>query len=184
MGGRGRQHPHAGCGHAHILVISEDSTARPIEGAVEQRGVVNDGKLVVHVRVLVAVSAYLDARRPLELSHVRALAGGLLAVGDDPDADATPIGVYQSFGKLVARDSEDTDVDISFRSVDFSQQRHQRRLIRAVGVCALAPVAGPPLQRRVAWHGRVWEEYGRLLGQAAGNGDGQAGPHDRRNAGI
>jgi hypothetical protein len=132
---------------------------------------------VVHVRVLVPVGAHHDARGRLQLRHVRALAGGLLAVGDDPDADATPTGVNQRTGQLVARDGEDAHVDASSGAVDLGQQGQQRRLVRAVGVGAVAPVARLALQRRVARHDRVWEEEARLLGQAAGDGQRQAGAH-------
>jgi len=142
-------------GDDHVFRVACDRLDRPVEGAVEERGLVDDAELVVHVGGGL-VRAEGDPRR-LQRRDVAPSVEGLCRVRDHPHLDAAAVGLKDAAGDEVARDGEHADVDGAAGALQ--EGAEARQVGGGVGVLTVvAPAARRTVEPRLAGQFSVGEE--------------------------
>ena len=120
----------------HILLVLQDSRARPVKAPSKQNSVVDDSELVVHVAGLV-VLPHLYSRNS-EFAYVAPSGVLLLRVCNNADLDARPMQFQNYTRNLIAGDCKDADVQRLFGKSQKVQECRE--------VCgAMSELASPPL---------------------------------------
>lgn len=140
--------------------------ARPVEAAVEEDGLVEDGEFVVHV-IAVLIDSGGDSGL-VEVGHIGAEVGGFVVVGEDADGEAVLVGFFEDAGEAVIRDGVDADIEgLSGALEDFKKAGVGTCIREEQGFVGVGGLGGGLLEKDLGEGGDPFEGKA-LLGMAEG----------------
>ncbi len=149
-----------------VFVVVGACGARPVEAAVEEEGLVEDGEFVVHV-----IAGLIDSDGDsslVEVDHIGAEVGGFVVVGDDTDGEAALVGFFEDAGEAVVRDGVDADIEgLSGALEDFKKAGVGSSIREEQGFVGVGGLGGGLLKEDLGERGDPFEGKA-ILGMADG----------------